>query len=39
VLPPQEYLYPPLTSLTYDERSAIEVEGNVTVVPVDPQMA
>jgi len=35
----KEYLYPPLTSLTYDERSAIEVEGNVTVVPVDPQMA
>jgi len=35
----KEFLYPPLTSLTYDDRSAVMVEGNVTVVPVDPQMA
>jgi len=35
----KEFLYPPLTSLTYDDRGDVMVEGNVTIVPVDPQMA
>lgn len=35
----KEYLYPPLTSLTFDDRSEVKEEGNVTIVPVDPQMA
>ena len=35
----KEYLYPPLTSLTFDDRSDIETDGDVTIVPVDPQMA
>ena len=35
----KEYLYPPLTTLIFDDRSDIETDGDITIMPVDPQMA
>jgi arginine deiminase len=35
----QEYLYPPLTYMLFDESRALTEENGVTLVPILPQMA